>query len=105
MIGHVSQVKNGSIIVEGIVGPGVRKVEFVITAKTVLENVSNVYTLVSTEKTGEHFKSTIQKTPGKISELTPNVNILTIKSSENLLSTDKATAILIEYDTHVLSPR
>ena len=102
MSGEVVEVKNSSIVVEGMVGRENKKIEFIITPETVLKNGSNTITLEQI-RSGKSFQPKFEQKTGKISDFVQNTNIsiTRIQSKENLFIINKTTATLIDYVTFI----
>lgn len=100
MAGSVTKVGDGFIVVQGILGGETKEVEFQLTSSTKLRNNVIVFTKAQMDS-GKPFHPETKFIDGKIQDLTVNARILQIKSQENLLKVDKATAVEINYITYV----
>lgn len=97
--GTLIELKSDSIVVEGQVGTGRKKVEFTITSETILKNNASVFPS-SGMKEGQVVNIKTEIRPGNISDFShKNLFIGKIESKENLSNVDKATAIKIDYAT------
>ena len=101
MSGVIKEVDGSSIRVEGMVGTENKVVEFTIMPETVLINGSNTITEEQI-KSGQNFQPKFEQIVGQVSDLVPGIIISKIRSKENLIRTNKAIAIKIDYVTLIL---
>jgi hypothetical protein len=73
-------------------------VRFVINSET--KFINTLWSTPSNVKPGEGFAPVETPTQGSIDDLVVGINILNLKSKENLFGTEKATAIEINYVTY-----
>lgn len=103
MSGKITEIKDNSVTVEGLVGTTNKQnktVIFVTGNQTVFKN--KVVTITEAEiKSGKPFKPQVQDKAGKFSDLQVGMNLFLIKSIENLFSVSQATAVEIDYATYV----
>ncbi len=105
--GQITEVKNGSIVVDGIVKSsdpeGKRQekkiIEFKITPETLLKKTALVIgeQKLRPDGSSEPFTPEKKEMQGRSSDLTPNTTITLLKSKENLFNTNNATALEINY--------
>lgn len=105
--GTIKGVKNGSIVVEGLVrssdssNPVDKKttIEFFITPQTILKK-SVISATTEQIRSGKPFHPTTTITTGATSDLAESISIFKIMSKDDLFSADNATAIEIDYIIH-----
>lgn len=107
MSGKIIEVKNGSIVVEGVVessDPNIsrqenRTIEFKIIDETILKKNAIVIT-VAQINSGESFQPETRIRPGAISDLAVDMRVFKIESKDNLFIETKAVAAEINYLTY-----
>lgn len=105
--GTVKGVKDGSIVVEGLVRSSdpqnhfdkKRTIEFAITSQTILKK-SIIRATIDQIKSGKPFHPETVIATGTISDLAEGIDIFKITSKDNLLSAEKAIAAEIYYVIH-----
>lgn len=110
MSGRIKEVKDGSIVVSGIVEHfdpqdkrqgDARTIEFAITPQTVFKTSVTVITSAQI-KGGQPFHPETKERPGKVFDLVSGMRIVSIQSKEDLFVAEKATASEVNYASYDL---
>lgn len=96
MYGHILQLKDNIITINGTINNDKKTIEVQLTSATVINK--KIYIVPKGIKPGVTYTPEIKNTQGSIADLTPGISIY-LESKENLYTTDKVTAVKIDIET------